>query len=301
MAYGDIDQPNFGFTEEELAKSFPDAEYGSEKWNRFYEVKGQVAPSYLQMTQTSPEGFPGGFMGWIDYQTALGNIGNESQGLGGIAGFLRQNGWVVPLAAGAAFGGLAAAGAGAGAGAGGAGAALTPEAYMTSAGLTPGVFEGAAFTLPQGLGAATGVGAELAGPTYQELGYTGLEAGQMGPTYGELGYTGLNNAEAIAAADAASAATKGMTLSEALSAANKARQGLGLASTLAKLAGGTGSQVTGTTGQQLASLLRPTNTFNPINLQQIQPKNPFFGSNQGTLGGEDIYDVSGMANALRNR
>jgi hypothetical protein len=33
--------------------------------------------------------------------------------------------------------------------------------------------------------------AALMGPTYGELGYTGLSEGLMGPTYGELGVTGL--------------------------------------------------------------------------------------------------------------
>lgn len=185
----------------------------------------------------------------------------------------------------------------------GASAAGTPNAYMASAGLNPGVFEGAAFTMPSSLGSGSYLASELAGPTYQELGYTGLEAGQMGPTYGEMGYTGLNNAEAIAAADAAS---KGLTGAEALKYINQARQVLGVGSSIAKLLGGGASGSGGTSGinaNQLASALRPNNTFNPINLQQIQPKNPFFGSTQGTLGGEDIYDVSGsnLANALRKR
>jgi hypothetical protein len=37
----------------------------------------------------------------------------------------------------------------------------------------------------------TGLQQGLAGPTYTELGYTGLSEGLMGPTYGELGLTGL--------------------------------------------------------------------------------------------------------------
>jgi hypothetical protein len=37
----------------------------------------------------------------------------------------------------------------------------------------------------------TGVTEGLLGPTYAELGYTGLSEGLMGPTYGELGLTGL--------------------------------------------------------------------------------------------------------------
>lgn len=36
---------------------------------------------------------------------------------------------------------------------------------------------------------------EQFGPTYQELGVTGVPEGGMGPTYAELGYTGLNPAE----------------------------------------------------------------------------------------------------------
>lgn len=206
-------------------------------------------------------------------------------------------------------------------GAGGAAGGL--NAYMASAGLAPGTFEGAAFTIPNlagytgmadymsqaGLDAGNFTNTALAGPTYGELGYTGLEPGQMGPTYGELGYTGLNNAEAIAAADAAA---KGMTLSDALSYANKARQGLGLASTLAKMVGGgQTSGATRSTGgtsginpQQLASLLRP-NQYQGLELAQITPKNPFLFTPQGqTQASEGMYDVSGsnpMANALRNR
>ena len=49
------------------------------------------------------------------------------------------------------------------------------------------------------------VTSELAGPTYAEMGYTGVEGGFAGPTYGEMGYTGLNTEAAITAADAAAA------------------------------------------------------------------------------------------------
>jgi hypothetical protein len=45
---------------------------------------------------------------------------------------------------------------------------------------------------------------ELMGPTYGELGITGVEGGMAGPTYAELGYTGLNQGAAIAAANAGS-------------------------------------------------------------------------------------------------
>ena len=66
---------------------------------------------------------------------------------------------------------------------------------------------------------------ELMGPTYGELGYTGLGEGMMGPTYAEMGYTGLNAGEAIAAADAAAyAASNGTTLADAYKALSTANQ-----------------------------------------------------------------------------
>lgn len=141
------------------------------------------------------------------------------------------------------------------------------------------------------------------GPTYQELGVTGVPEGGMGPTYGEMGYTGLNQGEAIAAADAAS---KGMSASEILSNANKVRSNV---NTLAKLLGGssTAPKTTGTSGvntQQLASLLGsnlPTQAA-PGNIYRMN-QNPFtFGTQGQTPVSQGMYDVSGtspMANALR--
>jgi hypothetical protein len=86
-------------------------------------------------------------------------------------------------------------------------------------GMTPAEFAAATNA------AGAGVGSALMGPTYQELGVTGVEGGLAGPTYGELGYTGLNNAEAIAAADAAAKATTSIS-------PNQAIQGLRMASGL---------------------------------------------------------------------
>jgi len=77
--------------------------------------------------------------------------------------------------------------------------------------------------------AGAGVGSALMGPTYAELGVTGVEGGLAGPTYAELGYTGLNNAEAIAAADAASKAAQAAQISIS---PNQAIQGLRMASGL---------------------------------------------------------------------
>jgi hypothetical protein len=58
--------------------------------------------------------------------------------------------------------------------------------FTAAPGLDPGLF-----TLAEGIAPEFSfVNPEFMGPTYSELGYTGLETGQMGPTYGELGYTG---------------------------------------------------------------------------------------------------------------
>ena len=104
-------------------------------------------------------------------------------------------------------------------------------------------------------------------------------------------------------------ATQGLSAADALKYANTARQALGVGSALAKLADSTGGKTSATTGglnpQQLAKYL-----YNPATAQtndylgQIKMnQTPFFGSNQGTLGGEDVYDVSGSnlakAEALR--
>lgn len=140
-----------------------------------------------------------------------------------------------------------------------------------------------------------GTNAPLQGPTYQELGVTGVPEGGMGPTYGEMGYTGLNNAEAIAAADAAAAAANSPSLGDIAKAANTARQTVGTGSTLAKLLSGGAGTKTGVTptAQQLASLLgsrQPVTAALPgiYNMNQ----NPFsFGSAVPLTSG--AYDVSG--------
>lgn len=96
------------------------------------------------------------------------------------------------------------------AGAGGAGGALTTGEILGSGGFTAAEGSGASFAIPEGAAYGAGGTGALAGPTYGELGYTGLAEGAAGPTYGELGYTGLNNAEAIAAANAAAAPGAGL-------------------------------------------------------------------------------------------
>jgi hypothetical protein len=112
---------------------------------------------------TSPENYPGGFWGYYQHLVDTGQVNNDTQGLGGVGGFIRSHGYMVPLA-------------------------------LMSGGL--------ALEAAGGLG-ALGTSAELAGPTYGELGITGVEGGFAGPTYGEMGYTGLNQQAAINAANAA--------------------------------------------------------------------------------------------------
>jgi hypothetical protein len=66
---------------------------------------------------------------------------------------------------------------------------------------------------------------ELMGPSYGELGVTGVEGGLAGPTYGELGYSGITGAADVAAADAASyAAANNITLADAYKALSTANQ-----------------------------------------------------------------------------
>lgn len=198
--------------------------------------------------------------------------------------------------------------------------ALAPAAGALEAGSAAGTIaaEGAGYaggSLYGGggtfLGEGLGTAAELMGPTYGELGITGVEGGFAGPTYGEMGYTGLNQQSAI---NAANAASQSANFSDALKYGNQARQAINLGSTLAKMAGVGGTSGTGATGgaggtsqQQVANYLRnmssPVQTNNYLGQIKMN-ETPFFGGNQGTLGGENVYDVSGtsaMANALRKK
>ena len=203
---------------------------GQNQWGAFaspnidktYNFQGQTVPVLTDPVKYNPATkslyLEGGSEG---LSPAGGNPIQARMGMdsgGGFADFLIENGWIAPLAL---AGGAAAVeflpalagevGAGAGAGDVFAGYSATGSAAGT-AGSTVGAGYGAGAT--GGL-----IGSELAGPTYGELGVTGVEGGMAGPTYGELGYTGLNNAEAIAAADAA--AQTGLSASDALINANR--------------------------------------------------------------------------------
>lgn len=154
----------------------------------------------------------------------------------------------------------------------GAGEALTTDAILGSSGFVPTA--GSSFAIDPALAYTTGAGftgGGLAGPTYAELGYTGLGEGMAGPTYGELGYTGLNQNEAIAAADAAS--KTGMSASDILDSAKKAKNlsdllkqgaGSGLTQSLGQLAQGANPQ-----GQALTAVVRGNQ--NPFSYAPQQP------------------------------
>jgi len=135
---------------------------------------------------------------------------------------------------------------------------------------------------------------ELAGPTYGELGITGVEGGMAGPTYAEMGYTGLNQAEAIAAADAAA---QGLSASDVLTNANRLKN-------IAKML--TGSEKTAIYGKNVPNANQWA-TQAAQNFAQATPeqfgglyqmnKNPFTFSNPlaAALKGKDNtgLDVSG--------
>lgn len=137
--------------------------------------------------------------------------------------------------------------------------------------------------LAAGAASALGSGAELAGPTYGELGITGVEGGFAGPTYAEMGYTGLNQAEAIAAADAAA---KGLTGAEALKYVNTALKGISTASQLAKLlsAGSAKGITSGTNATNITNALR--SATQPVQEQfgglYRMNQNPFLQAQQST-------------------
>jgi hypothetical protein len=122
-----------------------------------------------------------------------------------------------------------------------------------------------------------GTNAPLQGPTYGELGVTGVPEGGMGPTYAEMGNTGLNTQQAVSAADSAAQLQQAK---DALSTANQVRQGVSAANTLSKLlSSGAGSSLTGAaqnlaTGQSGVGMAIPAllrGNQNPFTFTQSQP------------------------------
>jgi hypothetical protein len=217
---------------------------------------------------------------WTDYMDAAITLAT-------IAG----TAYVAPQAIGAAF--APAAGVGA-------------DAYMASAGLNPGTFGGAAFTMP-GLAET----ASYVSPT-DYMSQSGLDAGTFNkftPTNPLTDYMGQAGLDAGKFSGANFQMPTGLTGAEALKYANQARQALGVGSTLAKLVGGgntTAGGAGGTSQQQIAQYLRGLQApaqAGPVPYQIKMNENPFTFNIPGqTRATEGMYDVSGvnpMANALR--
>jgi len=125
---------------------------------------------------------------------------------------------------------------------GGAGAGDVFAGLSANAPVDTTLSQAAANSLATGTGAGTGTGTyvtpELMGPTYGELGVTGVPEGGMGPTYAEMGYTGLNQQAAIDAANAASASNLSLSdLNNAKNVVQTANQLLSSPSSIAKTGG----------------------------------------------------------------
>ena len=178
--------------------------------------------------------------------------------------------------------------------------ALTTGEIASSGGFTPvggasfGVEPGAAYTTGAAGGADIGLGtnAPLQGPTYGELGVTGVPEGGMGPTYAEMGNTGLNTEQAISAADAAAQQAQ---IKQALSTANDVRQGASAAKNLAKmllpssgLPNSLGQLAQGQTGvgSAIPAILRGN-------------QNPFLQTAQQPIRSAQPMDLSSLANLLK--
>lgn len=123
------------------------------------------------------------------YLSGTAGAGAGAAGAGGSIGGISAGGAFVPAAGSAAsftVPGVAAAGAGA------ASAGIASEAGQAAFFDALATGATSAEAVSAGLAAESLVApAALMGPTYGELGVTGLSEGLMGPTYGELGLTGL--------------------------------------------------------------------------------------------------------------
>ena len=251
------------------------------KANNWYQGETSMAQAQGDSQLTSPEGYKGGFWQYLSDMTDKGLVGNESQGLGGVAGFLRSHGYVVPLAFAAAAGGAAAMGAG--------------GAYGS-------------------MGGAAGMGSSMGTGLTTGAGATGLTtgAGASGGLLGAGSASGIAATEAAAGLGGEYLTSSGMSLSDMASYANKARQGYGALNSISKLLGGVGGLAGGQGGgqsgqsgfnpQQIAAILKPKVTTNDFIGQYKMNQNPFLFNVPGqTVASPNEYDVSGsnIANALR--
>jgi hypothetical protein len=195
----------------------------------------------------------------------------------------------------------------------GAGAsALSTGEILGSGGFTPtagssfAIDPAAAYTAGGSSVADIGMGtnATLQGPTYQELGVTGVPEGGMGPTYAEMGNTGLNTEQAISAADAAA---KSSQISEALKTANEVRQAASTANKIAKLLSPTSQTVAKTGTNANSQFINAAQNLAQFTPEQFggyyqMNKNPFTFSNPmaNALAKGSGLDVSGTGGQALN-
>jgi hypothetical protein len=211
---------------------------------------------------------------------------------GGFADWATSNGWMVPLAMTGAAAASGAFGAGAAA-AEGAGTAGSMDAYMASAGLNPGTFSGAGFTMP--------------GAGYASMGDYMSQAGLDAGTNFNPSYASMNDYMAQAGLDAgkfqgANFQMPGMSIKDALTNANRIKN---IGSALSGMSGG--GPKGGLDLSKLASLLGGKGQESNDFLGQIKMnERPFLFDVPGqTTATEGMYDVSGsnkaIANALRKK
>ena len=330
---------NYALLEKELTKIIPDAIQSGINPDQINSIVGSNINDFKSFNQqriANEAATGGGGFSLEDVVKGLGFVGGSALAMTGLGAALAGGvGGTGAAGAGAIDSTAAALGGSAGGGAfvpvAGSGASfvlpgfassvapLTTAEILSSSGFSPtagssfAIDPTAAYTTAANVATSAPVNdylqpfsLEQMGPTYQELGVTGVEGGMAGPTYGELGYTGLNQSEAIAAADAAS---KGLTGADALKYANQARQGINAANTLAKLLGGSAGATNAVKSansssglNSLANLLRPTAQTSSYLGQIKANQDPFTFTSPGqTVASPGMYDVSGsnMANALR--
>ena len=170
------------------------------------------------------------------------------------------------------------------------------DALANGAASTEAINAGVAADALAGGAADIGLGtnAPLQGPTYGELGVTGIPEGGAGPTYGEMGYTGLNQGQAISAADNAANLQQAK---DALSTANDVRKGVNTANNLAKLLSqGAGSGLSNSLGQ----LAKGANPQGQALTSLVRGNtNPFAYTAQQPIQNAKPLDLASLANLLK--
>lgn len=277
--------------EEKLKQIIPDAQSAGFSYDQINSIIGNNANSAGQQNQRRISDEKTNNFWNQNLQGAL-KIGAFALGAGGLD---------------AALAGAASSGAGAGAGA----IDSTAAALGGSGGggaFVPSAGSGASFGIGTGAGIGSYVTPELMGPTYGELGITGVEGGFAGPTYGELGYTGLNQGQAIAAADAA--ASSGLSAKDVLSNVNRARQIANILNQGGNAAKGLSSKNVSNANQMAAqagqNFLQPTpeqfGGYYQMNKNPFTFQNPLAGAlaNKPATG-LDVSGTSGQALNTQNQ